>query len=171
MFRNQSAFKCHSKRSHKDLEVQFEEVVFDPKITNLKFECLLCHAFFNRKFDLDNHTEIQHNLRRFKCLECGIYYSFKRSCLDHISKCHGEKVVTIEEIQLDKNSRHYTCDICGDVFNTRKRWNYHKRAKHEGIRLKCSECGTLFCQRESAQRHFAQFHGNVKMKTETIRIF
>ena len=172
LYRSHISFKRHSLRSHKNLEVQSEEVVIDQKIRDRqgKFECLICHKFFKRKFDLKTHTEIQHNLRRFKCSECGIYYSFKHACFDHISKCHGQKLVTIEEIRLE-NSRIHPCDICGEVFTRARVLNVHKRFKHEGIRLKCLECGTLFSNRISARRHFAKSHGNVEMKTETIRIF
>ena len=81
--------------------------------------------------------------------------------------------VAIPETKQVPVCQTFTCNICGRVCQKLNELKchiskVHKRSKHEGIRL---ECTNLFSSQKAAKRHFAKFHGNVKIKTETIQIF
>ncbi|XP_076049237.1 uncharacterized protein LOC143029918 isoform X2 [Oratosquilla oratoria] len=85
-----------------------------------------------------------HKLRKFVCELCHEEYRTFKRITYHLPRCLPGP---------------YPCQVCSQVFNSKKDLNYHKKKVHRDEKsFVCEECGKCFKLRTSLQKHAINWH-------------
>ncbi|KAF1802093.1 hypothetical protein V8B55DRAFT_1476929 [Mucor lusitanicus] len=84
-----------------------------------KFECDICHATFNRRYNLGTHIKTHDKNRRkdFPCHLCQKFFDRKHDLTRHISTVHN-------------GERAYACSECPSTFSRKDAMVRHRMQKH-----------------------------------------
>ena len=88
-----------------------------------EWECDLCEKQYVHIEELDEHLKIEHEIRRYPCLECGKGFENMEELFEH-EYC-------------------YICEQCDNGYESREELEDHRRIKHieNGTRNRCLKCG------------------------------
>ena len=136
------------------------------------YVCDLCGELFTTKKELKKHNKTWHMKER-QCDHCGKILVSTRSRENHKKKHQIENSNVSMEIPNDtettkneeitnttlegndKKSRQ--CDLCGEIFATKKELKKHNEAFHSKER-QCDECGKVFISTEAFESHKTRHH-------------
>lgn len=84
-----------------------------------KFECEICHATFNRRYNLGTHIKTHDKNRRkdFPCRLCQKFFDRKHDLTRHVSTVHN-------------GERAYACGECSSTFSRKDAMVRHRMQKH-----------------------------------------
>ncbi|KAM7349713.1 transcription factor grauzone-like [Cochliomyia hominivorax] len=163
--RNYNLFQKHLRSHNNDKEV----------------ECHMCNKSFTSEFDLDRHiNNIHKKIPQHVCDICGRIYkskdAFKRHQNEHkgvvsqavqCSICHtwlkNESSLRLHRFTHEENPT--PCDVCGKMFNTKRRLYRHKVYWHTmDTSLQCTFCDKVFREKRNLDEHMA-IHTGVQLYT------
>ena len=103
---------------------------------------------FDTLHQLMTHTGV-HPANKYKCDECGWYFSFIHALTIHGRDCH--------------DSRHHACQWCPDYFSNPEGLLLHIRSKHN---FECTSCFVTFPSVDELKEHEVAKHGGAQLSEE-----
>lgn len=177
---HKNEFKCkfctdifNSKEDHDRHENEHKE--------SRKKICSFCGVIFKSKEGMQKHIARKHSdAKNFSCDLCGYRAALKRSVKEHMVIHQSKRqMFTCDQPNCDYKSKFkctirnhkrkehqigeqptYECD-CGETFDTYTRLYTHRKAKHEKVDYRCSECGKVFQLKISLENHVKSVHLNI----------
>ncbi|CAK1554417.1 unnamed protein product [Leptosia nina] len=119
-----------------------------------RFPCEVCGKEFRVASYKDIHVDRVHNKRgRVFCPKCDVILMSYPQKLKHLVEVHGETPLS------------FTCNICNQVFETRRNFTIHKRKVHlKDFRYECQCCGQKFFTRAALTNHMPVHTGERNFK-------
>lgn len=118
--REYSCYLCHrSAPSRQRLLSHMNAIHFDRN----RFKCPhpACSKHFNDRSNLRKHVNGRHTqTQTFVCTQCSFRTYYKQNLVQHLATVHD-------------GSTSYTCDWCGAVFCTKRKWRKHLRSRHADV--------------------------------------
>nr|XP_015834144.1 PREDICTED: zinc finger protein 627 isoform X28 [Tribolium castaneum] len=135
-------------------------------------ECKICSKSFLTRRKYRRHMS-RHRERKHKCPLCDKLFHLPAEVRVHIRNRHEESSSLIKCLFCDFSSKtkggirahtisHHTrefpfkCDLCDKGFLSKTLLTRHKESDHEGLRLICEVCSTIFKDLYAFQRHVAR---------------
>ena len=114
------------------------------KIKN--FPCEQCDKSFFRKYNLQEHSRIEHSdgIKKFLCADCGNCYLTSQKLHLHNKTVHG--------------SKNFECDKCHKCFALQRLLNEHVKKAHGVREEKCPQCDKCFTNKTSVTIHIRSVH-------------
>ena len=125
-----------------------ESYVTDPSGRRQRFICSTCREMFDTLHQLMTHTGV-HPANKYKCDECGWYFSFIHALTIHGRDCH--------------DSRHHACQWCPDYFSNPEGLLLHIHSKHN---FECTSCFVTFPSVDELKEHEVAKHGGAQLSKE-----
>ena len=78
-----------------------------------KYKCEMCHNDFETVINLQDHLDISHGIKKFKCEKCAKHFTYSKfvvhskSC-DGIQKINRHRSVNYKPVEADR----YQCTKC-----------------------------------------------------------
>uniref|UniRef100_A0A1B6G6V3 C2H2-type domain-containing protein n=1 Tax=Cuerna arida TaxID=1464854 RepID=A0A1B6G6V3_9HEMI len=134
-------FKCHSCSkafTRKACLVQHMVTHMD----SLPFQCDICRKRFARKYNLAKHVQSHSGERPYRCLNCSRRFKCKQS-LERHNRVH--------ELNI------YSCTICQESFDSKRRLTRHKINEHVSYRpFTCQICHKPFIFKSQLTYHIKE---------------
>eukprot|EP01084_Bolivina_argentea_P305727 528172_1 len=120
------------------------------------FKCEKCNKRFKQKTVLESHQFTHTNERLFKCDQCNRSYKTEKNLKVHIRNIHN-------------NERNFECNICHKAFFSKRSWECHGEKGILSASYKCDVCGEIFNQKSCFNYH-RKIHPNTqKSKQKAIK--
>nr|XP_014347660.1 PREDICTED: zinc finger protein 516 isoform X2 [Latimeria chalumnae] len=125
------------------------------------FQCSFCKNKFNKKEDLDQHTQMLH--KPYKCRLCSYVAQREDELLSHIEKSHIKVelppgVREGEHCKTEQNTGEFPCEVCGQAFSQAWFLKAHMKKHRGSFDHGCHICGRRFKERWFLKNHM-KAHG------------
>lgn len=141
------------------------------------WECYKCHMTFNNSGALISHYElcayrspstsnISERNRIWNCKLCDKTFTSKRKLSDHRHQAHQNTRTAKKNYQIN-DEKQYACNLCSEVFPTRRSVYEHVR-KHNGEKALCNICGKFLSDRNNLNKHHQSVHLKQKKHSCTM---
>ncbi|GBM90597.1 Zinc finger protein 90 [Araneus ventricosus] len=118
-------------------------------------KCEECGKIFQRPHQLTIHMQVHKNDKKYHCKECDTTYCYKTSLMRHALKYHSP------------DSQKFQCDVCGELFKTKKMLNGHVILHTAKKLIQCPDCSQTFKYRSSYHRHRIIHQGSKPFRCST----
>lgn len=121
------------------------------------FNCPICDAPFNRKFNRDQH--ISSHTKDVPCRICSLSFRSENALQTHLIAAHSPKQI---KGYIKCHSPTVHCPKCSAKFSSYYQLYFHDQSQHAsstGARLvKCEDCDKFFANEKLLQSHAAKKH-------------
>src|SRR5277367_4535194 len=140
-------------------------------------QCRRCKKTFNRRFNLDRHEKsckvVPKPKVSTKCPKCQKTLSRSDHKNRHLRTCKGKQAkipqcdVCRRKFKSEKTlanhkircvSKRFLCEICGDLSETLRALNFHKRVQHDIYAYPCDKCDSRFTAKAKLTQHCRYRH-------------
>lgn len=90
---------------------------------------------------MKDHVRVDHEGHKYKCQTCDKEYSHKRNL-----KAHEKTHLGIARLSCNYEDCYYTCNSSGKM-------RAHVAVRHEGKKLECKKCNTVFVNFDGYEKH------------------
>lgn len=130
--------KSFKRRQHLDDHISLKH---KSKDSSLKYKCDRCTESFLRPHNLEYHTNKVHLQEKpYKCKNCNEAFYSAVAMRKHFRLCSLP------------DSERYSCEVCAQLFTTKRNLRMHSEAMHTLNPLTC-ECGVVVKWRSSLAKH------------------
>lgn len=133
------------------------------------YNCPICHAPFNRKFNRDQHMSSHTN--DVPCRICCFSYRSETALQSHLVAAHSAQQV---KRYLSLTPKSVKCGKCAEAFNSYYQLYHHDQRVHLGntgeASLKCRECDKFFPTERLLLSHTAKKHVDPDTKGTTCDV-
>ena len=120
-----------------------------------KLVCDLCSDNFDKKWKLDQHTQIIHKGKQFFCFQCSISFVFRPDYGKHMRDVH-------RRLKGDFKNFQFSCNQCDYRAKVKKLLKVHIASKHLGVRYPCTNCEYKAPSKTVLRTHQRSIHEKVK---------
>lgn len=146
---------------------------------DVKYECVECNYSTNKRGNLREHWQRNHDGKKYSCTECGKTFGIKKDLTRHVKrhfeadhccsfcgKFYKTKRSWQEHQQIHQagyEKPEFACDKCDKKFSTKYVLSYHIQSEHMGMKKSflCMTCGKSFTQKGTYLQH-ANIHLGIK---------
>ena len=147
-----------------------------------KFNCDICHKFFNSAGTLHTHKLRKHteNPEKWICEQCGKEFNCRKNMKDHVREIHEKskerkecefckKPVVLSNYEKHVRIQHmgdkpYKCDQCDKTYGTKSHLRLHEKITHKNERFQCDECGMSLTTYQSLRKHIQVKHRGIPLE-------
>ena len=119
-----------------------------------KFPCNLCGRQLSNMYQLQHHTDTQHDGLRYSCNICSYQATARGHLQQHLESVH--------------QGIRYPCDQCDKKYSERRKLTKHIKITHEGMRYPCSLCAHKTKDLCDLVKHHKKVHPGMKYQTPRL---